>query len=74
MRPFRLVMMLGFSLVVGCAQVTAAPDFSVGYNPVSIIPLVVVIGKSGELVDYQIGVQPDDGPRLEQALVSAALR
>lgn len=50
------------------------PDFSAGYNPISSIPLVVVIGKSGELVDYQIGVQPDDGPRLEQALVSAALR
>ncbi len=47
------------------------PKFVSGYNPISSIPLVVVVGKSGRLVDYQVGWQYDDGPRLEAALVRA---
>ncbi len=44
------------------------PEFSRRYNPVSSIPLVVVVGKDGDLVDYQIGLHDGDGERLEASL------
>ncbi len=47
------------------------PAFTRGYNPVSSIPLVAVVSHSGELIDYQIGLLDDDGPRLEAALRTA---
>ena len=50
------------------------PEFVAAYNPIRSIPLVVVIGKSGHLVDYQVGLNDDDGPRLEEALQAARLR
>lgn len=47
------------------------PEFVRGYNPVSSIPLIAVIGRQGALVDYQIGLHEDDGRRLESSLQSA---
>lgn len=47
------------------------PAFTRGYNPVSSIPLVAIVSQSGELIDYQIGLLDDDGPRLESALRTA---
>ncbi len=47
------------------------PAFTRGYNPVSSIPLIAVVSQSGELIDYQIGLLDDDGPRLEAALRTA---
>jgi len=49
------------------------PGFTQAYNPVSSIPLVAVVGRSGALVDYQIGLQSGDGPRLESSLRKALL-
>jgi hypothetical protein len=43
------------------------PDFLRRYNPTHTLPLVVVVGKSGKMVDYQAGLGQDDGPRLEAA-------
>lgn len=47
------------------------PEFVQGYNPVSSIPLIAVVGRDGALVDYQIGLHEDDGQRLEASLRSA---
>ncbi|HMJ12219.1 MAG TPA: TlpA disulfide reductase family protein [Polyangiaceae bacterium] len=44
------------------------PAFAISYNPFSTVPLVVVVGKNGGLVDYQIGYAPNDEQRLEAAL------
>ncbi len=48
------------------------PRFAIGYNPMGAVPLVVVVGRDGTLVDYQVGLRPDDGPRLEAAIRQAA--
>lgn len=42
--------------------------FSLGYNPFRSVPVVVIVGRSGRVVDVQIGVREGDGARLEQAL------
>lgn len=44
------------------------PAFAISYNPFSTVPLVVVVGQNGGLVDYQIGYAPNDGQRLEAAV------
>lgn len=44
------------------------PTFAVSYNPFSTVPLVVVVGQNGGLVDYQVGYSPDDEQRLEAAV------
>ena len=44
------------------------PAFAISYNPFSTVPLVVVVGQNGGLVDYQIGYAPNDGQRLEDAV------
>lgn len=44
------------------------PAFAISYNPFSTVPLVVVVGKNGGLVDYQIGYAPNDEQRLEAAV------
>jgi thiol-disulfide isomerase/thioredoxin len=44
------------------------PGFAVSYNPFGSVPLVVVVGQNGGLVDYQIGYAPNDGARLEAAV------
>lgn len=44
------------------------PRFSVSYDPFSTVPLVVVVGRNGGLVDYQMGYQPGDAKRLVKAV------
>jgi thiol-disulfide isomerase/thioredoxin len=43
-------------------------SFSLGYNPFRSVPVVVVVGRSGHVVDVQVGVRDGDGDRLDQAL------
>lgn len=42
--------------------------FSLGYNPFRSVPVVVIVGRSGRVVDVQIGVREGDAIRLVQAL------
>ena len=42
--------------------------FSLGYNPFRSVPVVVIVGRSGRVVDVQIGVREGDAPRLLRAL------
>jgi thiol-disulfide isomerase/thioredoxin len=44
------------------------PRFTMGYDPMGAVPLVVVVGRDGRLVDYQIGLSGNDAPRLLDAL------
>ncbi len=48
------------------------PRFTLGYDPMGAVPLVVVVGRDGRLVDYQIGLTGNDGPRLVDALARAS--
>jgi hypothetical protein len=43
-------------------------SFSLGYNPFRSVPVVVVVGRSGRVVDVQIGVREGDEDRLDEAL------
>jgi peroxiredoxin len=43
-------------------------DFSFGYNPFGSVPVVVVVGRSGRVVDVQVGVRDGDEAELEKAL------
>lgn len=42
--------------------------FSLGYNPFRSVPVVVIVGRSGRVVDVQIGVREGDETRLVRAL------
>ena len=42
--------------------------FSLGYNPFRSVPVVVVVGRSGRVVNIQIGAREGDDAALEQAL------
>lgn len=42
--------------------------FSLGYNPFRSVPVVVIVGRSGRVVDVQIGVREGDATRLARAL------
>ena len=44
------------------------PRFSLAYNPFSLVPLVVVVGRNGGLVDYQMGYAPSDRERFITAV------
>ena len=44
------------------------PRFSLAYNPFSLVPLVVVVGRNGGLVDYQMGYAPNDRERFIAAV------
>ena len=44
------------------------PAFTLSYNPFSTVPLVVIVGRNGGLVDYQLGYQTDDVQRLTASL------
>jgi len=44
------------------------PLFNISYNPFSTVPLVVVVGRNGGLVDYQMGYAPNDRERLIAAV------
>ncbi len=43
-------------------------SFSLGYNPFRSVPVVVVVGRSGRVVDVQVGVREGDEERLDEAL------
>jgi hypothetical protein len=43
-------------------------SFSLGYNPFRSVPVVVVVGRSGRVVDVQVGVRDGDEDRLDEAL------
>ncbi len=56
---------------MGAMSIVAGRDFlgfSFGYNPFRSVPVVVIVGRSGRVVDVQVGVRDGDGARLEQAL------
>lgn len=42
--------------------------FSLGYNPFRSVPVVVIVGRSGRVVDVQVGVREGDATRLVRAL------
>lgn len=42
--------------------------FSLGYNPFRSVPVVVIVGRSGRVVDVQVGVREGDAARLLRAL------
>jgi thiol-disulfide isomerase/thioredoxin len=56
--------MLPTSAVVGRDYLS----FSLGYNPFRSVPVVVVVGRSGRVVDVQVGVREGDKDRLDEAL------
>jgi thiol-disulfide isomerase/thioredoxin len=45
--------------------------FSLGYNPFGAVPLTVVVGRSGRVLDVQLGLRRTDFGRLMQAMDSA---
>ena len=49
----------------------AYPRFSASYNPFQAVPLVVVVGKNGGLVDYQMGFADTHQKRLSDAIRAA---
>lgn len=49
----------------------ANPRFTLSYDPMGAVPLVVVVGRDGRLVDYQIGLSSSDASRLSDALAQA---
>ena len=55
---------LSFPLVRGARF----KDFALAYNPVGGVPVVVVVGKDGVLVDMQVGYTPFDYNRLVGAV------
>jgi thiol-disulfide isomerase/thioredoxin len=42
--------------------------FSVGYNPFGAVPLTVIVGRSGRVLDVQLGLRRTDFGRLLQAM------
>jgi hypothetical protein len=44
------------------------PRFALSYNPFSMIPLVVIVGRNGGLVDFQMGYADNDRERLIAAV------
>jgi thiol-disulfide isomerase/thioredoxin len=46
----------------------AYPRFSASYNPFQAVPLVVVVGQNGGLVDYQMGFADTHEARLADAI------
>ncbi|MEZ4220704.1 MAG: redoxin family protein [Polyangiaceae bacterium] len=54
----------GRGLDIPVASALENPKFFLSYNPFDALPLVVVVGKNGGLVDYQLGLRPGDETRL----------
>lgn len=44
------------------------PLFSVAYDPFDTVPVVVIVGRSGSLVDYHLGYDPAHADRLAASL------
>jgi peroxiredoxin len=49
-------------------RATSHPKFAIEYNPFSTVPLVVVVGRNGGLVDFQLGYTTRDRERLVASL------
>lgn len=49
-------------------RATKYPAFALSYDPFSLVPLVVVVGRNGGLVDFQMGITADDSGRLVKAV------
>lgn len=49
----------------------AYPNFAASYNPFQAVPLVVVVGKNGGLVDFQMGFADSHRQRLTDAITLA---
>ena len=49
-------------------RATRYPVFALSYDPFSIVPLVVVVGRNGGLVDFQMGIKQNDSERLIKAV------
>ncbi len=49
----------------------AYPRFALSYNPFETVPLVVVVGRNGGLVDYQIGLGSEDYDRFVKSIALA---
>lgn len=47
---------------------TEHPDFALSYNPFATVPLLVIVGRNGGLVDYQLGDEPEHDARLVASL------
>lgn len=56
----------GFSLPVVRGQ--DQPQFVMSYNPFNSVPTLVVVGRNGGLVDYQMGYNAGDDARLADSL------
>ncbi len=50
------------------------PFFSVAYNPSDTVPVVVIVGRRGALVDYHVGYEPAHAARLVTSLRLAQRR
>ena len=44
------------------------PKFSISYDPFDTVPVLVIVGRNGELVDYHLGYDPADAARLVASL------
>ncbi len=44
------------------------PDFALAYNPFATVPLLVIVGRNGGLVDYQLGFESEHEVRLVSSL------
>lgn len=44
------------------------PTFTLSYNPFGTVPLLVVVGRNGGLVDYQLGYEADDVQKVMASL------
>jgi thiol-disulfide isomerase/thioredoxin len=60
--------MKGHGLDIPLASALENPLFFISYNPFDAVPLVVVVGQNGGLVDYQLGLRPGDEKRLVSAM------
>lgn len=54
-------------------RATRYPVFALSYDPFSIVPLVVVVGRNGGLVDFQMGIKQHDSKRLIKAVQLARI-
>lgn len=57
-----------FGVSEPAVRATDEPQFAFSYNPFSTIPLLVIVGKNGGLVDYQLGHEPKHEQRLPDSL------
>lgn len=57
-----------FGLTLPLVRGTRFRSFALGYNPMQSVPVVVVVGRDGYVVDLQVGYSPFDYNRLVGAM------